>query len=46
MRPNGKLFDGSNILFVAQQFLLKGIIAGIALWLTHFTPINLGHLRL
>jgi len=41
MRPNGKLFDGSNSLFETQQLLLEGNVAGNALWLTHFTPMRL-----
>ena len=45
MRRNGKLFDGSNSVFETQQLLLNWNIAGNALWLTHFTPTRLDHLR-
>jgi len=43
MRPFGLPFDGSNSLFATQQFLVNEV--GKALWLTHFTPVRLDHLR-
>jgi len=44
MRPKGKVFDCSDILYATQSGLVKNNIAGHALWLTHFTPARLDHL--
>ena len=36
---------GSKSLFETQHFLVNGNIAGNVIWLPHFTPTRLGHLR-
>jgi len=43
MKPYEIPFDGSNTLFATQHFLVS--VAGNALWLTHFSPVGLEHLR-
>jgi len=45
MRPFGLPFDRTNSVIETQQFLVNGNIAGNAIWLLHFTPVRLDHLR-